>query len=64
MLFRSENEAIVLEKTTEIASKPVFEEEAVAEDVEEYDETSSPLFDKSKRKSKYEKLQFGSNNKK
>ncbi len=62
--INKENEAIVLEKTTEIASKPVFEEEAVAEDVEEYDETSSPLFDKSKRKSKYEKLQFGSNNKK
>ncbi len=62
--INKENEAIVLEKTTEIASKPVFEEEAVAEDVEEFEETGSPLFDKSKRKSKYEKLQFGSNNKK
>ena len=60
--INKENEAVILEKTTEIASKPVFEEEAVAEEVEEYEE-SSPLFDKSKRKSKYEKLQFGNNNK-
>lgn len=55
-------EAISLEKTSEIASKPVFEEEAVAEEVEEFDE-NSPLFDKNKHKSKFEKLQFGSNNK-
>lgn len=55
-------EAISLEKTSEIASKPVFEEEAVAEEVEEFDE-NNPLFDKNKRKSKFEKLQFGSNNK-
>lgn len=55
-------EAAVLEKTSEIAAKPVFEEEPVAEEVEEFDE-SSPLFDKSKRKSKFEKLQFGNNNK-
>lgn len=61
--INKENEAVILEKTTEIASKPVFEEEAVAEEVEEYEENSSPLFDKSKRKSKYEKLQFGNNNK-
>lgn len=60
--INKENEAVILEKTTEIASKPVFEEEAVAEEVEEYEE-NSPLFDKSKRKSKYEKLQFGNNNK-
>lgn len=61
-----ENEAVILERTTEIASKPVFEEEAVAEEVEEFEgtkEPKNPLFDKSKRKSKYEKLQFGSNNK-
>lgn len=56
-------EAISLEKTSEIASKPVFEEEAVAEEVEEFDE-NNPLFDKTKHKSKFEKLQFGSNNKK
>ena len=55
-------EAISLEKTSEIASKPVFEEEAVAEEVEEFDE-NNPLFDKNKHKSKFEKLQFGSNNK-
>lgn len=55
-------EEAVLEKTSEIAAKPVFEEEPVAEEVEEFDE-SSPLFDKSKRKSKFEKLQFGNNNK-
>lgn len=55
-------EAISLDKTSEIASKPVFEEEAVAEEVEEFDE-NSPLFDKNKHKSKFEKLQFGSNNK-
>lgn len=57
-----ESEAALNEKTSEIASKPVFEEEAVDEEVEEYEE-NSPLFDKSKRKSKYEKLQFGANNK-
>lgn len=57
-----ESEAALNEKTSEIASKPVFEEEAVDEEVEEYEE-DSPLFDKSKRKSKYEKLQFGANNK-
>lgn len=55
-------EPISLEKTSEIASKPVFEEEAVAEEVEEFDE-NNPLFDKNKHKSKFEKLQFGSNNK-
>lgn len=55
-------EEIALEKTSEIASKQVFEEEAVAEEVEEFDETN-PLFDKSKHKSKFEKLQFGNNNK-
>lgn len=55
-------EAISLEKTSEIASKPVFEEEAVAEEVEEFDE-NNPLFDKTKHKSKFEKLQFGNNNK-
>lgn len=55
-------EDIALEKTAEIASKQVFEEESVAEEVEEFDETN-PLFDKSKHKSKFEKLQFGSNNK-
>ncbi|MCM1053909.1 MAG: DivIVA domain-containing protein [Bacteroides sp.] len=60
--INKESEAVILEKTTEIASKPVFEEEAVAEEVEEYEE-NSPLFDKTKRKSKYEKLQFGNNNK-
>lgn len=52
----------VLDKTSEIASKPVFEEEAVVEEVEEFDE-NNPLFDKAKHKSKFEKLQFGSNNK-
>ena len=62
--IKKEDRAVVLERTTEIASKPVFEEEAVTEDVEEYEETSGPLFDKSKRKSKYEKLQFGNNNNK
>lgn len=61
--IKKEDRAVVLEKTTEIASSPVFEEEAVTEDVEEFDEASAPLFDKSKRKSKYEKLQFGNNNK-
>ena len=55
-------EEIVLEKTSEIASKQVFEEESVAEEVEEFDE-ANPLFDKSKHKSKFEKLQFGNNNK-
>ena len=55
-------EEIALDKTAEIASKPVFEEEAVVEEVEEFDE-SKPLFDKPKQKSKFEKLQFGNNNK-
>lgn len=62
--IKKENREVVLDKTSEIASKPVFEEESVTEDVEEYEETPAPLFDKSKRKSKYEKLQFGNNNKK
>lgn len=62
--IKKENKPVDLEKTTDIASKPVFEEESVTEDVEEYDEAPTPLFDKSKRKSKYEKLQFGNNNKK
>lgn len=40
--IKKEDRAVVLEKTTDIASKPVFEEEAVTEDVEEYDEASTP----------------------
>lgn len=59
-VISQESEKALLEKTSEIASKPVFEEEAVAEEVEEFNATN-PLFEKPKRKPKYEKLQFGSN---
>lgn len=62
--IQKESKPVDLEKTSDIASKPVFEEESVTEDVEEYEDNPAPLFDKSKRKSKYEKLQFGNNNKK
>ena len=57
------NEAVVLEKTTEIALKPAFEQEKPAETKEETEAAETPLFDKSQRKSKFEKLKFGNNNK-
>lgn len=53
-----ENEDIFLERTTDIAYEPAF---ADGGDDEEDDEL--PLFDKSKHKSRFEKLKFGSNNK-
>ena len=57
------NEAIVLEKTTEIALKPAFEQEADSKAAESSEPAETPLFDKSQHKSKFEKLKFGSNNK-
>lgn len=57
------NEEVVLEKTTEIALKPAFEKEKPAEKTGETETAETPLFDKSQRKSKFEKLKFGNNNK-
>lgn len=57
------NEEIVLEKTTEIALKPAFEQEPDAEAEKGSEPAETPLFDKSQHKSKFEKLKFGSNNK-
>ena len=58
------NEEITLEKTNEIALKPAFEkDDTAAETSEEAESAETPLFDKSQRKSKYEKLKFGNNNK-
>ena len=57
------SEAVVLEKTTEIALKPAFEKEADSGAAESSGPTETPLFDKSQHKSKFEKLKFGSNNK-
>ena len=57
------NEEIVLEKTNEIALKPVFEPEAPAEAALKTEAAAAPLFEKPQGKSKFEKLKFGSNNK-
>lgn len=55
-------EKIVFEKTSEIASKPAFElSDDSASDNDEEEE--KPVFEKKKGKSKFEKLQFGNNNK-
>lgn len=50
----------VLEKTSEIELKPAFSED---DSQEEKKNEASPFFDKTKHKPKYEKLEFGSNNK-
>lgn len=58
-------EKVVFEKTSDIASEPAFEEdepEIDGEDDEEYAE-EKPVLEKKKSKSKFEKLQFGNNNK-
>lgn len=55
-------EEIVLEKTSEIATKQIFGDDPIAEDVKAFDESVSDA-NKAKRKSKIEKLQFGNNNK-
>ena len=57
------NEAVVLEKTTEIALKPAFEKEADFKPTEGSESAEVPLFEKTPQKSKFEKLKFGINNK-
>lgn len=57
------NEAVVLEKTTEIALKPAFEKEADPKKAERTESAEPPLFEKSQHKPKFEKLKFGNNNK-
>ena len=57
------NEEVILEKTTEIALKPAFEQETPAESTEETENSEASSSDKNQRKSKYEKLKFGNNNK-
>lgn len=52
-------EKIVFEKTSEIASKPAFE----IDDGDDSDDDEKPVLEKKKGKSKFEKLQFGNNNK-
>lgn len=52
-------EKIVFEKTSEIASKPAFEKD----DGDDSDDDEKPVLEKKKGKSKFEKLQFGNNNK-
>ncbi len=52
---------LVFEKTSEIATKPAFED-AEADD-DDKDEEEKPVFEKKKGKPKFEKLQFGNNNK-
>lgn len=52
-------EKIVFEKTSEIASKPAFE----TDDGDDSDDDEKPVLEKKKGKSKFEKLQFGNNNK-
>lgn len=54
-------EKVVFEKTSEIASKPAFE--ADDDDESDDDDDEKPVFGKKKGKSKFEKLQFGNNNK-
>lgn len=57
------NEAVLLEKTTEIALKPAFEKEAKPSAAERTESAGKSLFDKPQHKSKFEKLKFGNNNK-
>ncbi|MCM1299556.1 MAG: DivIVA domain-containing protein [Firmicutes bacterium] len=55
-------EKIFFEKTSEIASKPAFELDNGDDDSDD-EEEEKPVFEKKKGKSKFEKLQFGNNNK-